>query len=661
MKVFRDYIRMFLIVAIVIGFSGLGSIQLMKIQVVEGESYTNMLENQKKITQTLNTTRGEIVDINGKKIIENKVGYIVLVEKAFFPSDNEKSRANEILRDVVNILTKYGHEWKETLPITKEAPYEFLPNYEREVEILKEKLNVNTYATAENCIDKMIEDYKIDDSYTEMEKRILCGLNYEMILRDFSMQNRFTLAEDISLEAVTEIKERRLEFSGVEIAEQAIREIAQGDVLPHAIGTVGPIYAEEYVELKEQGYALNDSIGKSGIEAAMEEYLRGTKGVNEITLQDGIVDSSEVTTQPIAGNTIKLTIDSEFQKKVQKVLEDYIAEIRQMPNFRNATSGAIAVLDVKTGAVLALATAPTYDLNDYVTDYSSVLNADGTPLLNRATDASYRPGSTFKPITSIAGLNEGIINSGSRIQCTGVINYKGTTVGCMNHYAHGNINVTQAIYYSCNIFYYTIGERMGIDKITEYAQAFGLGVPTNMEIPTKTGFLATPETVENYGMDWTPGLVLQAAIGQSEIGVSPLQMAVEACTLANKGVRYRPHLVDSIYSYNMDEMVEKIEPVIENKLEYADPYMFDYIEEGMIGVSGAINNSKYKLNGYNFDVAIKTGTPQSSRGEDSAAIGYAPAGKGVEPEIAFACFLESGYLSKHMVKGVIDAYYGYDE
>ena len=198
-----------------------------------------------------------------------------------------------------------------------------------------------------------------------------------------------------------------------------------------------------------------------------------------------------------------------------------------------------------------------------------------TPLINRATDGLYRPGSTFKTISATAGLNEGIVTSSSTFFCGKTYKFHDITVGCTGY--HSNINVIRSIQVSCNIYYYELSQRLGIDKLTEYAQLYGLGQSLGLESGDSAGYIANPDTFERLGLDWTIGQLLQAAIGQSEVAVTPLQLASVACTIANEGVRYKPYLVDSIYNYTMTEQIKnRVCNRFTNKLNY-DGY--DYIKQ----------------------------------------------------------------------------------
>lgn len=641
-------------------------IDLMKIQIVDGAEYLEKTLTTRMATQVISSPRGEIVDRDGDEIVSNKTGFNVVVEKAFFPSDDKE--INRVINGIARILSEDGVAWIDTLPITAEQPYEYLEARDTDVVKLKKNIGVQHYATADDCIAELYKSYEIDESYTEREKRIIAGVRYEMFIRSFSLSNRYTFAEDIPMDTVVRLKEASYTLDGMDIIEEAIRIYAAGDVAPHLIGTVGAIDADEYAENKENGYALNDVIGKSGIEKAMEAELRGDKGTRTLELLNGAVVSDTVTEEAVPGNTIQLTLDIDYQRDVQEILENHILWLNNQTSTKakgtEANAGAIVVLDAKNGALLAAATSPTYDINDYLTNYASVVGGENAPLTNRATYGLYRPGSTFKTVTATAGLNEGIINRNSIIRCNNTYtywdDYKPKCTGW-----HGGINVVTAIEKSCNIFFYEVGRIMGIDTLADYAEQYGLGSDVYLETGGYKGYFATPATLQGFGLEWNAGLVVQAAIGQSETGVTPLQMAVQACTIANKGVRYQPHLVDSVHTYNMEEVVSVTKPTVVHTIPDKTGETFDLVIQGMKQAANFVPYSYPAVRDYYTDylltslpqqAAIKTGTPQMTSSEDtgSAFIGFYPAD---DPVIAFSGFVEHGEYSKFMIKQIIEAYY----
>lgn len=645
------------------------AVDLMKIQVVDGESYSEKAKSTSSAKQMVTAPRGEIIDASGKEIVSNKVGFNVIIEKAFFPSD--KQEMNRIILEIAHILDEDDVEWIDTLPITMEEPYEFLPDRDGDIAKLRKNISVQPYATAEECLEAMNDLYEVDDKYTSREKRIIAGIRYEMYIRSFSLSNRYTLAEDIPMDTVVRLKEYAYNLDGMDIVEEPIRVYKSGDIAPHIVGTVGSINADEYETLKEDGYLLNDVIGKGGIEKAMESELRGTAGTRTIEMLNGVVVSDKITEEAVPGNTVKLTYDMDYQKKVQQILENHITWLQNQTSSKakgtEANAGAVVVTDVKTGAILAAATYPSYDINDYLENYAAVANGENLPLINRATTGYYRPGSTFKTVTATAALNYGIIDLNTTINCNKVYTYwDDYQPECTGW--HGRINVVTAIEKSCNIFFYEVGRLMNIDRLAKYAEYYGFGQNTGIEIGDGAGVFATPETFAQRKLEWQAGLVVQAAIGQSETSVTPLQMAMQASTIANKGIRYQPYLVDSVYTYNMEELVRRTEPVIAAQIPDETGYTFDAVTQGMKQAAAFAPYSypdvkdyytDYLLTNLPEEAAIKTGTPQMTSKEDtgSAFIGFYPAD---EPEIAFSGFIEHGEYSKFMIRQLIDAYYNKD-
>lgn len=662
MQKFRDKFRAIILVVIVLVSMALCGVRLMKIQIVDGEEYLEKSKQNTLGTQEIHAARGEIVDLKGIPIVKNKVGFNVIMERAFLPDDLQEE--NEIILRVAKLLEKDGVDWVENIPITKSIPYEYLPDRDRDIKVMldTDHLRLQSYATPQDCIDEIIKKYEISDRYNIKERRIIAGIRYEMLLRNFSLSNRYTFAEDVPIETVSKLKELSYNLPGVDIVEEAIREYAQGDILAHGIGTVGPIFAEEYKELKNEGYKLNDTLGKSGIEKAMEKQLRGHNGTRQITISNGEVTSVKVTDEAVPGNTVQLTIDSEFQRKVQSILENHIKWLNENAadetKGKEANAGAIAVLDVKTGAVLALVNYPTYDINDYINDYSEVASRENSPLINRAIDGLYRPGSTFKPVSATAALNEGIIKNNEEIYCGQFYTYYNDIRPKCTGF-HRDIDVVHALQVSCNIFFYDVGRRTGIDLLQKYAAYYGLGENLGLEIGGSAGHIAGPQYFEQIGQNWTPGQVLQTAIGQSETAVTPLQMAVQAMTIANRGVRYQPYLVDSVHTYNMEEEIYKKQPVIASQIPINNDKMYDLIHQGMINAANLqYFPPEHALNTLPGTAAIKTGTPQKTvTRTHSAFIGFYPA---EDPEIAFAGMVELGESSKWMIRDIIEAYYGYE-
>ena len=427
MKTISDTIKSIIIIALVVLLGTLASMRLMKIQIVGGDDIvaTNRYASDALIfDREIVPTRGEILDYNGNVIIGNSSRTDIVLQKAFFPQDLQEG--NRILLELYRALEKHGYVFDEELPITRDTPYVFTKD---DVSGVVEDLNLNVYASAENCIDKLISDYKIADDYSDEEKRIIAGMRYQMIAKDFSYGIDLLLAKGVDPDTVIEIKELGNFCRGVEAVDSAEREIVRGDILPHEIGTIGPIYAEEYDDLKNKGYAMDDEVGKSGIEFAMERELRGEAGTEEVTVLDGSIADIRTKKEPVSGQSVKLTVDGAYQVKLQGILDKFLQD-RPTYNGNKVNKGALVVLDAKTGAVRGMATAPTYNLKDMAENYDALLAAENAPMFNRCTWGQYLPGSTFKTITATAGLNEGVITGNTSFVCNRFYDFYGGHFQC---------------------------------------------------------------------------------------------------------------------------------------------------------------------------------------------------------------------------------------
>ncbi len=654
MKISKVGLRTAILAGLVLVVFALFGVRLMQMQIVQGEEYLALAEAGDVKTQTIVAARGEIVDRNGEPLAENRVGYDIILDKVYMTKDME----NQVILRLVEILRENNEEWIDNLPITMEEPFEFIEGREDDVAELKENLGLQNWATLENVMDAMEEEYDIE-GLTPEETRIIAGVRYEMVEKGYSIENPYTFASDVSMETVSKVKENNLDLPGADIYETPIREYVNGTVAPHIVGQIGPIYAEEYAELKEQGYLLNDTVGKSGIEQYFESYLRGENGTRDITLTNqGIVTNVEVTKAPEAGNTVVLTIDSDLQRVAYQALEEeikYLNETAPSGEGKEADAGVVVAVDTKTGEILAAVNYPSYDLATYQENYDTLANDPLNPLFNRAFQGTYTPGSIFKPCVATAALSEGIITADSTVNCGGTYMYYAPsyTPGCLS--VHGDINVLRALMRSCNIFFYDVGRRTGIETIAEYARAMGLGVPTGVEIGEARGVVASPEYRESMGGEWYPGDVIQASIGQSDNKFSPIQLANYVCTIANRGERKNLRVVKEIRSYNQDEVVETFESEVVETV--STPEVFETVIEGMIMAAGPEGTSVHTFDDYPYTVAAKTGTPETKQFPNSTYICFAPA---EDPQIAIVVVIEKGwhgYTGAPVAKKVLDQYF----
>lgn len=645
-------VRVIALAVAVVVMGALCGFRLVEYQVVNGEKYLEAASSKTVSEVSVNAARGRIVDRYGNELVTNKAGFNLVFDRAFLKEETE----NETILALTKILKEAGKEWVDDLPVSETSPYYFLPGKDEEVAQMKSKLGMQTYATAEECMDAIADKFGLN-GYSGDERRTLAGVRYSMFAKDFSIYNRYTFAEDIDPETVSTIEELSFKYPGVSVSAESIRDYGEGDVIPHVLGTMSAIFPDEVDEYTSKGYALNDLVGRGGIEEVMEADLRGTAGVIRVEQNNkGEVISTTTAKEPVAGNSVMLTIDMEFQKQVQDILENFIKNLQRAGGRgKEANAGAIVVLDPNNGEVLAAATYPTYKLSDLKDPELSaqIENDPLRPKRNRAFREIYRPGSTFKTATATGALLEGTIVESSTVHCGGTYYYDTSPNGyhptCTG--VHGNIAVVEALTRSCNIFFYDVGRRLGIDLIDKYAAIYGLGEKTGLEIGNELGYVASPALVEESGGTWYQGNTWQAAIGQSETKVTPLQLAIQAMTIANKGTRYAAHIIKSVGNYDLTQTVQETQPeVLNNELAGRDD-IFDIVQRGM---QGAANNRATMVN-IPGGVAIKTGTPQVTKDfTNSTVIGFYPAQSA--PEISFAAVIEGGEYSADMMAQVINAY-----
>ncbi len=636
------------------------TVRLIQFQLIDGEEYYEQSNSVTRVNQTISVSRGNILDRNGQTMAGNRVVYNVYLNKVYMPD----GVLNDRLVQVLDILWENGEKTNDILPISETAPYALMEDKEAELGRLRDLVKVAVYATRDNMMDKLIERYKLEEVPRKYQ-RAVAGIRYTMEREGYSASYPFCVAKDVSDRTATVISELSMDLTGVEIQTSTERYYEDGTLLPHVLGTVGPIYAEEYRQLKEQGYGLNDILGKSGLERAYESYLKGTDGLASIEKNIyGEITDYEIIKEPEPGNNVYLTIDRDLQARSNKILRDTVRLFQTKTTLwgRECTAATMVVLDAKTGGVLAVCNYPNYDLNLYSEMFDEYARDPDTPLFNRAFQGLYRPGSVFKVNMSVAGLRRGTINEYYTYTCHGV--YDGYTVAewggplpsCANGHVHGTVNVKQALKVSCNCFFYDLGRKMGIDAINEQATKLGLGTYTGLEVSEQEGILSSPRHTEELGGEWQPGNVIQASIGQLDTMVTPVQLATYVNTVANKGVRRSTHLVDKIVKYDGSEVIYQTPETILAVTE-DDNNAFEIVEKGMV-LASTEGSARIYLSDLPYVIASKTGTAQVAGGFYNATmIAYGPVG---DPELAIAIVAEkggNGYNLAYAVREVFAEYY----
>ena len=654
-------------------------VALYKLQIIEGEKYYEESRNNMVTTSTVTAARGNILDRNGRTLVTNKSSYDLTINTdELFPSDNSVD-SNAVILKLVNMIRDYGDDYIDDLPITKSPPFEFENVSDQDqarLDAYMKQNKVKENASAVEILSSMRERYDIDSNYTAEEARIIAGVRYSINVRYLINTSDYIFVKDADMKLIATLRENNIE--GINIKESYVREYATS-AAAHILGYTGAMSDSDYAKYADQGYSADATVGKDGAELAFEKYLHGTNGtVRTTSSSDGTVISKEYTKEPEPGNNVYLTIDIALQEAAELALENGVASIQAKIDAKKEqqiASGsytekqdqidgaAVVVVNVKTGEPLAIANWPTYDPAQLLENYNEILEAANTPLYNRALLGIYAPGSTFKPCTAIASLIEGVINTGTSIECRGQYTryaQYGYAPYCWIYtqnnqkLTHGYLNVTGAIQNSCNIFFYSAGHDLGIDKMDKYAALFGLGESTGIELPESTGNMANRENHEELtGESWSIGHTMQAAIGQSDSLFTPLQLAEYCAAVANNGERHSASILKSVRSFSYGDNVYEREDEILSKVE-SPQYNWDAVKEGM-RLFG-----KSTLSGYTMtSVAAKTGTAQKgeSVANDALFICYAPFDN---PEIAMAIVVQKGSAGSNcavIAQEILEAYF----
>lgn len=591
-------------------------------------------------SETVTASRGIITDRNGKVLVSNRLAYTLVFDRSGFDDDAALNAA--ILR-LVQLCEETGTGWNDTLPIGRVGNFLRYSNARSETfDKFIEKNDLTSGASGRQLLSELRELYHVDESLSEREARLIVGVRYELHSRD-----SYTFAEDVSTEVLSLITDGRYEGVTIRTASARVYNTA---LAAHILGTIGPIWQEEwssnedtgYVGYADKGYSMNNLVGKDGVEKAFESYLRGTDGRRLITTDEtGKITGELYTREPQPGGTVALTLDIDLQADVEAALAETISGMIDKDS--NERGGAAAVVSVGTGEVLALASYPTYDLSTFNEDYDELVNDQRLPMFNRATQGIYAPGSTFKMVTAVAALESGIITPSSIIQDRGIYTYyKDPQPMCWIYSqtgsTHGRINVSQAITDSCNYFFYEVGRLTGIRTLDSYASQFGLGQSTGIEIGDSSGVLASPEWAESHDQEWTDGQTITAAIGQSYNLFTPLQLANYVATLVGGGDHYQAHLLKNVKAYDNSRLLYMYDDKPINTVEMSDTTL-SAVTRGMheLTVSGSV---AYAFENCVVSAGAKTGSAQV--GTDIANgvfVAYAPYEK---PEIAVAIVIEKG-------------------
>lgn len=658
---------------------------LFNLQIVNGENYREQSEKRMLRTKNITAPRGEIYDRNGVILATNKLSYDVELYKVRV---NTKEQNDGILR-LVEILNENSDKVYSTFPVNDDLNGFNFENDEEEQKWKKE-MKLDSTLTFDQVIDKYIEKYELQDySDNRLNQIKMIEIKYEANLNGYSLFNSATIAKDISQKSVAKIGEEKYKIYGISIVSVPKRYYPNGNLLSHTIGYVSKISSTEYEKKKEQGYNVNSVIGKAGIEQSFEKYLRGNDGViKEETDTLGNVSSQTETTEAKSGDNVTLTIDYRLQKVAEESLLNTINGLQNGTlvgkKFSDANAGAVVVLDVDSGEVLASASYPTYDINSLIggislKDWNALQNNSLHPMLNRVVSGIYSPGSTFKMLVGMAGLMNGKITVDEKYYDPGIYPY-GYHPKCWlytdRHMTHGWINIEGAIKGSCNCYFYEVGRRIGISEIVKYAKLFGLGQKTGIELSGEVaGTIAGADDKSEDGLKspWYLGDTLSAAIGQSGSSYTPIQLANYIATIANGGKLNKVSLIKSVDNEvaGTSESLADINKYIseytgvnfeEKDLNINSEYI-DAIKKGMLSVTSETGGTSYIVfKNSDIQVAGKTGTAQVPNGNNNGIfVGFAPYDN---PKIAVVAVIEhggEGTYTANVVKPIMEEYFNIDK
>lgn len=674
----RIRMRIVSLVVLVALVLGMFSLRVYKLQAAQTEE-TIRAANSITYRTVVEAARGQILDRNGNVLVTNRASYnLAIINFVFFNGPNYNDRLLELLHK----CDELGIEITHHLPVTESKPYAYTLDSQSETwqsyfkQFLRFK-DIDSDVSAGALMRILRENYGISDDLSDEDAYRMCAVRYELTLRaiDGSPLDNYVLAEDVDATDLAAIIE--LGIPGVIVHTTTVREY-KTPYASHLLGYTSKMSAEAYETIyKDLGYSMNANVGQEGVEKAFEEYLHGSDGLMETTITaTGEVLSQEYLSTPVPGGNVELTIDMNLQTVAAQSLEDWILYLRENGyneegSGTDASGGAVVVLDVKTGEILAAASYPTYDANTFREDYNDLLEDENNPLINRCFNAQYPPGSVYKMITAITAVDYAGVSRWREIRDEGAYTKyasQGYTPACHIYrskgYTHGVENMMDAIRDSCNYYFYEVGLECSINDMDYVASMMGLGESTGVEISEFSGRRANPTTKSEVyaGTDlsaWVDGDMLQASIGQSVNEFTPAQLAVYCATLANDGVRMKATLLRRVVSWDFQELLAESQPQVVSQLDLSDEAKAAY-REGMVAASQA-NGTAYLFSqaGYDFQVAAKTGTAQHGNGlssDNASMICYAPAD---DPQIAIAIYVENGSTGGQLANIAIDIFDAY--
>ncbi len=649
--------------------------RLFFLQIIKGKEYRETSNTRLTRESTIEAARGSILDRNGKTLATTKTGYSIELYKTKI--DNQT--LNDTILKMVKVLEQNDDTYVNNFPITSD--YKYTMTSDEEIAKWKEQYKISEKASAKDCVYRFRDKYEI--SNTDMKDVLkIIAIRYEISTKGYSSTKSIKIAENISKTSAIQFNEQNADFPGINVTTQSIRTYTSGSLASHIIGYIGKIQESELEKKLDEGYESNDYLGRTGVEYTLEKYLRGKNGVKQLDMSvDGTIEDEYIETEAVAGDDVTLTIDSELQGKTEEIISDAVASLKKKK--KKSTFGAAVVMNVKSGEVLAMASYPNYKPEIFVgginqKDWNELKSNNA--LYDRASSGAYAPGSTFKMVTATAALEENKVSQTETVNDRGVYPYAHNPV-CWYyteyHRGHGNVNIKQALQKSCNYFFYEMGRRLGIDTLDKYAQFYGLGQKTGIELSSETaGTLASKEVAAQRKKTWYLSDTLSAAIGQSYNSFSPLQMARYVSMVANGGNFVNATVVKNIKDADgneipKDEIRKSVNELLgQNTDSISDLKVsqetLDTVRAGMRLVTSPGGTAYSAFSSFGKSVAGKTGSAQAKATSDGSDIangwfvGFTPY---KDPEVAVVVILEDGAKDSFAAKTarkILEAYYNID-
>ncbi len=678
---FRAMLFLALFAFILVLFAG----RLFVLQIIDTKGDTDNTDVYGTIT-TVRAARGDILDRNGNVLVGNRASYNLVFNHYVTKSYPD---CNNALYRLVQKCKELGIEYLDHFPITRQRPFEytltdFNTSWQNHFRSFMLDRGLDSDIAAPLLVDKMRARYDIPEEWSEEDARAVIGLRYEFDLRGISNLPTYTFLEDVSDEQLSAILE--LNTPGLNVEASTVREY-HTKYAAHVLGYLGGMNSSQWEEYQKQGYAMDAKVGQMGFELAFEEYLHGIDGqrYDEVNRQGATTESYYIPgKEPIAGNNVETTLDIAIQEVAEDALAEVMGKITD-PEWNvasqtkeneglDAEGAAVIVMEVKTGNILACASYPTFNLATMFDDWADIMADDKKPMFNRAFGAAYPPGSTFKMCSLISAmenysskLSRNILLPGETVVDKGVYTeYEGFNPTCLawtsNRVTHGEIDGSYALCYSCNYFFYHIGDYNNETNPVETAKQLGLGVSTGIELQEEVGHLNTSERkkeVYGSGIDsrFAVGDRILGAIGQGEYRFSPMQLCVYASTLANKGTRMKATFLSRVVSSDYRTLIEENQPQIASQSTWA-PSTVETYWNGMRyvitkpggtadryfgGVDDMLDDEDgvWPLAG-EVEVYAKTGTAEHASGgsDHGAFVCFAKRKEAAEPDVAIAIFGE---------------------